>query len=150
MLDPLLDDDIAFAELLRYSSQSHLARTARRSNPARSSTNGRALAGVRLNEKPAIFEIDRASSPSPSTYFELEQLEPSRPLARREVRPPRTLDDFAAPIAPLRERDLQAMADFFDTEFMLEIEADVTQHLLLLWPEPCWDEDPFDFLHEYI
>lgn len=150
MLEPLLDDDIAFAELLRYSSQSHLARTARRSNPARSSAKGWASANVRLDEKAAVLEVDREPTAPPSTYVELEQLKPSRSIAPQEIRPPRTLDDFAAPLSPLRERDLQALASFFETECMLEIETDVTQHLLLLWPEPCWDEDPFDFLHEYV
>ena len=33
---------------------------------------------------------------------------------------------------------------------MYWIEADVNQMLLHLLPEPCWDEDAFDFLREFL
>lgn len=60
------------------------------------------------------------------------------------------LADHAAPLAPLRDRDQQALSDFFQRDDMREIEADVTQMLLQLWPEPCWEDDPFAFLQDFL
>ncbi|MCD8489938.1 MAG: hypothetical protein LRZ84_25180 [Desertifilum sp.] len=56
----------------------------------------------------------------------------------------------AAPLMPLRERDVKALSDFFDPMNMAEVEADILQNLLWLWPEPCWEDDPYEFLREYL
>jgi hypothetical protein len=54
----------------------------------------------------------------------------------------------ADPLAPLRERDLLALADWFERDDMLEVEADVDRCLLVLWPAPCWEDDPSEFWQE--
>lgn len=50
----------------------------------------------------------------------------------------------------LREGDTKALAALFDREDSDEIETDISKYLRLLWPEPCWEDDPFDFLREYL
>ncbi|WP_297086938.1 hypothetical protein [Thermoleptolyngbya sp. C42_A2020_037] len=61
-------------------------------------------------------------------------------------------------LAPLRDRDLKALEDWFAVKNLDEIEADVLANLALLLPAPCWEDDPFsadaadalDFLAEYL
>lgn len=53
---------------------------------------------------------------------------------------------YAAPLSPLRERDILALAALFQRDDMYAIEADVKHKLLSLLPEPCWDDDTFAFL----
>ncbi len=50
----------------------------------------------------------------------------------------------------LRERDWIALAELFDRKDSDEIEADINSSLVLMIPEPCWEDDPFDFLSEYL
>ena len=57
-----------------------------------------------------------------------------------------SLDSYAAPLSPLRERDISALAALFQRDDMFAIEADVKHKLLSLLPEPCWDDDTFAFL----
>ena len=56
----------------------------------------------------------------------------------------------ADPLAPLRPRDEQALEEFFDDSQLDEMIADVQFRLRQLCPEPCWEDDPFDFLCNYI
>ncbi|MCY7393489.1 MAG: hypothetical protein LH647_18935 [Leptolyngbyaceae cyanobacterium CAN_BIN12] len=58
--------------------------------------------------------------------------------------------NFAAPLSPLRERDLAALSALFSTDTMSAIEADVAQLLIRLQPEPCWEDDPFAFLQNFV
>lgn len=58
--------------------------------------------------------------------------------------------DHAAPLMPLRERDVEALSEYFDHEHIQEIEADVIRNLLIRWPEPCWEDEPLDFLRDYL
>jgi len=57
---------------------------------------------------------------------------------------------YAAPLAPLRERDITALSALFQRDDLYAIEADVNRRLLALMPEPCWDDDVFAFLHEFL
>ena len=57
---------------------------------------------------------------------------------------------YAVPLVPLQERDAKAMEDLFERQDAEEIEANINKCLLWLWPEPCWEDDPFDFLSEYL
>ena len=57
--------------------------------------------------------------------------------------------DHAAPISPLRDRDLEIMAEWFDREDMPEIEDEVNFHLGMMYPEPLWD-DGLSFLREHL
>lgn len=58
--------------------------------------------------------------------------------------------EHAAPIMPLRERDIEALSGYFDHDHIQEIEADVIRNLLIRWPEPCWEDEPLDFLRDYL
>jgi hypothetical protein len=79
----------------------------------------------------------------PSKYFEADRgYLPPAPTAR--------IDSFAAPLAPMRERDLKIMESWFNHSNMNQIEADFTHYLLQLWPEPCWEDEIFDFLGEFL
>ncbi len=53
--------------------------------------------------------------------------------------------DHAAPLSPLRDRDLVALDEFFDRGDLIDLEQDLNRHLLRLFPEPCW-EDGFSSL----
>lgn len=61
-----------------------------------------------------------------------------------------TVGSYASPLAPLRERDLQALVQWFQREDMYAIETDLNQMLLQLLPAPCWDDDAFEFLREFL
>jgi hypothetical protein len=60
------------------------------------------------------------------------------------------LNSYAAPLAPMRDRDLKALGSLFEREDIQDVETDIIRNLLARWPEPCWDDDPFDFLQEYL
>ncbi len=60
------------------------------------------------------------------------------------------MDVHSPPLMPLRERDWKVLAELFDRGDSDEIEADINNKLLLMIPEPCWEDDPFDFLREYL
>jgi hypothetical protein len=71
------------------------------------------------------------------------------PLRARDRTPSSSFADIplhAAPLSPLRDRDIEVLADWFESELMPEIEADVDRCLLVLWPAPCWEDDPLEFL----
>lgn len=53
-------------------------------------------------------------------------------------------------ISPLRDRDLKVLIDWFTPEGIGDIEVDICHYLQQLMPEPCWEDDPFDFLEEYL
>ncbi|MBE9065412.1 hypothetical protein IQ260_01960 [Leptolyngbya cf. ectocarpi LEGE 11479] len=56
----------------------------------------------------------------------------------------------AEPLAPLRQRDEQALEDVFEDTQVEDIIADICTRLKQLHPEPCWDDDPFNFLSGYL
>jgi hypothetical protein len=74
----------------------------------------------------------------------LAQLTASSAIESAEV------SSFAAPLSPLRARDIQALAELFLRDDIYAIEADVSQRLLALLPEPCWEDDVFAFLGEFL
>ena len=53
-------------------------------------------------------------------------------------------------LIPLTERDCRAMAELFDRGDCDEIEKDINRKLQKIYPEPCWEDDPYDFLREYL
>lgn len=57
---------------------------------------------------------------------------------------------YAPVFTSLRERDWKVLIELFDRHDSDEIEADISTNLLLMMPEPCWEDDPFDFLREYL
>jgi hypothetical protein len=56
----------------------------------------------------------------------------------------------AAPLSPLRNRDLKAMMELFQLNEIEAIEQDILQNLVLRYPEPCWEDHVFDFLKEFL
>ncbi len=63
----------------------------------------------------------------------------------------RRVEEFhAEPLSPLRSRDLVELIGLFQQANMGEIEADLQRYLSLLCPEPCWEEDPLEFLREFL
>jgi hypothetical protein len=48
--------------------------------------------------------------------------------------------DHAAPLTPIRDRDLQEMKDLFDRADMHAVEGEVDRMLSMLFPAPLWDE----------
>ncbi|HEY9800822.1 MAG TPA: hypothetical protein V6D25_10725 [Leptolyngbyaceae cyanobacterium] len=57
---------------------------------------------------------------------------------------------YAPIFTSLKERDWKVLLEMFDREDIDEIETDINRNLLLMIPEPCWEDDPFDFLREYL
>jgi hypothetical protein len=56
----------------------------------------------------------------------------------------------ASLLMPLRERDMAVLTELFEDNEMGAIEADVLQNLRQLLPAPCWEDDPFSFLQDYL
>lgn len=71
-------------------------------------------------------------------------------LSRIIHKNPRTTEVHAPPLMPLKERDFKALATLFDRADSNEIEADINNILERMVPEPSWDEDPCEFLQEYL
>jgi hypothetical protein len=72
-----------------------------------------------------------------------EPLNPWRDINALSRPEPLTLPAFehAEPLTSLRDRDLTELATWFERPDMMEIEEDVNHHLLMLFPEPCWDDE---------
>lgn len=122
---------------------------------------------LRDRSKPSIYHLRQPPTPSSRQEVALDGLEALRQavkqaeaegvrlgsLRQREFfqsKPPERIPAHAEPLSPLRERDLEAMQALFQLENMGEIEVDITQMLLRLWPEPCWDDSPLDFLKDFL
>lgn len=58
--------------------------------------------------------------------------------------------NHAAPLAPLKDRDLLALIVLFDRQDGDEIEAEVMLKLSWMSPEPAWDEESYGFLGEFL
>ena len=56
----------------------------------------------------------------------------------------------ASPLAPLRARDRDALGDLFDEDDSAEMALDVYRYLSRTYPEPCWEDEPYEFLNGYI
>ena len=57
----------------------------------------------------------------------------------------------AEPLAPLRQRDELALEEVFGDAYQIdEIIDDICGRLRQLCPEPCWEDEPFDFLRGYL
>jgi hypothetical protein len=53
-------------------------------------------------------------------------------------------------LTSLKERDQSALLELFDREDSEDIAADIANSLQWLMPEPCWEDNPFDFLMEFM
>ena len=107
---------------------------------------------------PTLMGIEQKSSFSPFAKSNISSRQPSWSATR--VYPDCTSDRYdsllrplvfhAEPLAPLRQRDEQALKDMFDDTQVEEIVSDIRNRLKQLCPEPCWDDDSFEFLRDYI
>jgi len=50
----------------------------------------------------------------------------------------------------LRERDWEALTSLFDRDDSDEIEDEIKSKLVWLVSEPCWADNPFEFLREFL
>jgi hypothetical protein len=100
------------------------------------------------SSSPAELEILHPT-PAPEESEQVRQGSVCKGEARLSTTPER-VGHYAEPISPLKERDLVALATLFQSDGMVHVEADVNQMLLRLLPEPCWEEDPFEFLKEFL
>lgn len=50
----------------------------------------------------------------------------------------------------LRERDWEALTSLFDRDDSDEIENEIKSKLVWSVPEPCWEDNPFEFLREFL
>ncbi len=57
---------------------------------------------------------------------------------------------LANPLAPLRDRDRQALTEIFTHEHMVAIEADILARLSYLVPEPPWEVEPYVFAGVFV
>jgi len=56
----------------------------------------------------------------------------------------------AAPLMPIRSRDVEAMSELFDIQDIAEIECDINHNLTRRYPEPSWDDEVFSFLSHFL
>jgi hypothetical protein len=102
------------------------------------------LDGLYALRQAAGLNALRTARPSLLSRGTLAKLKASSASSDAEI------SSFAAPLAPLRVRDIQALAELFLREDIFAIEADVSQRLLALLPEPCWEDEVFAFLGEFL
>jgi hypothetical protein len=73
------------------------------------------------------------------------------PESQRVARTSRSLEvSHASPLAPLRARDREALDELFDGDDLSDIALDVHRYLSRIYPEPCWEDEPYEFLNGYI
>ncbi|WP_228035007.1 hypothetical protein [Oculatella sp. LEGE 06141] len=125
---PDYSGDASLAELLQYSSTVLLRK---RSTPL-----------LRPHQDADQLSSANWCNDSVSELVSLDLLS-EQPLADGYI-------SYAAPLMPLRERDMKAMAELFDHDEIEAIEANITASLCNMLPEPCWDDDPFGFLKDYL
>lgn len=96
----------------------------------------------------ALSKKQESRSPAPAAS---QGPEPSQYGDQSEHWADSKLDlDHAAPLMPLRKRDLVVLAEMFEHDQIEAIEADVIRNLLIRWPEPCWEDEPLEFLSDYL
>lgn len=118
--------DPALAELVQFSTKALLSKTRRQNRPP--------------------------EDPCPPNMTSLKLGKPSTPVASyaSEVYPDYDGGGHAAPLMPLRDRDNKVLIELFTHDSIEAIEADIQKNLLWRCPEPCWEDDPFDFLREFL
>jgi hypothetical protein len=58
--------------------------------------------------------------------------------------------DHASPLEAIHDRDLNEMGGWFDRDDMTDVEADIHKLLVMLFPEPAWDDEAWAFLREHL
>ncbi|MEM1368464.1 MAG: hypothetical protein AAGG02_10690 [Cyanobacteria bacterium P01_H01_bin.15] len=110
--------------------------------------------GLVNSEEAASFSRARASQSPHTPRVEGQPLKLTNgilPERQRVLRTSKSLVvSHASPLAPLRSRDRNALDDLFEHDDLQEISLDVHRYLARIYPEPCWEDNPHDFLHDFI
>lgn len=102
---------------------------------------------LNVEEKPRFTSIIEPIQESWSESWP-QLLNEHQPGVNSLIRP---LTFHAEPLAPLRQRDELALDEVFGDSYQMdEIVNDICGRLGQLYPEPCWEDDPFDFLKGYL
>lgn len=88
-----------------------------------------ALSMIRFGNDSAMWRNESARNP----WLEVR-------LPQRRLYRPVPID-HAAPLSPLRNRDLEILASWFERDDWSDIEVDIKIHLEQLFPEPPWEEN---------
>ncbi|MEM9923798.1 MAG: hypothetical protein AAF915_08630 [Cyanobacteria bacterium P01_D01_bin.50] len=56
----------------------------------------------------------------------------------------------APPLVEFNKRDWKILVELFDRKDSDEIEEDIITKLSWMVPEPAWEDEPLDFLKEYL
>lgn len=131
--DPYRDQ--YYVELMQFSSRALRKKLQQRSPRSRQESLHLSALNWQIDALPATRP---APTPAPSSPDRLKD----------EF--PQLVESHADPLMPLRERDLTALVGLFETADMDLIQADVIDSLKQRSPEPCWEDDPFDFLRDYL
>ncbi|MGD1943320.1 MAG: hypothetical protein ACFB0G_18650 [Leptolyngbyaceae cyanobacterium] len=71
-------------------------------------------------------------------------------IARTHRTSPSLGVSHASPIAPLRARDSAALAEMFNSDCLPDLTLDIHRYLARTYPEPCWEDEPYEFLNGYV
>ena len=63
---------------------------------------------------------------------------------------PNKIEVHAPPITEFNERDWKILVELFDRKDSDEIEKDINTKLSWMVPEPVWEDEPLEFLKEYL
>ncbi|MGD1912259.1 MAG: hypothetical protein ACFB2X_15805 [Rivularia sp. (in: cyanobacteria)] len=63
---------------------------------------------------------------------------------------PKKSEVHAPPLTEFNERDWKVLVKLFDRKDSDEIEEDINKILSWMVPEPAWEDEPLDFLKEYL
>ncbi|MEA5595183.1 hypothetical protein [Rivularia sp. UHCC 0363] len=63
---------------------------------------------------------------------------------------PKKAEVHAPPLVEFNERDWKILAELFDRKDSDEIEEDINKALSWMVPEPAWEDEPLDFLQDYL
>lgn len=102
----------------------------------------------------ALFNFSETAADRVRSHRLLPAPTPSTARVVGDAMPRYSLADaapqLANPLAPLRDRDRQALTEIFTHEHMVAIEADILTRLSYLVPEPPWDVEPYEFLRDFL
>ncbi len=75
-------------------------------------------------------------------------------VAKHFYNPPTTSKGFdgvhATPLIALQFRDITVLRELFEREGIGDMITNVHERLAQLYPEPCWDEIPYDVLNDFL
>ncbi len=113
--------------------------------------------GFGLASPDALLSLSSPSAPysaramAPADKQPLEFTDDVLPSRQRVLQTSRSLEvSHASPLSPLRKRDREALDDIFSEDDLSDTALDIHRHLSRLYPEPCWEDEPYEFLNGYI